>query len=253
MLRAIAARCHAADSYTPHQSHRSMPRSTSPTNFTRRAAAGKWSCVLALCVSASDVACATRCASRRPEPIYWKQNLLTVPYQWSKRADGSAPKSVWLYVSKDRGVTWQQISDAQPQLLAFNYRAEADGEYWFAIRTTDANGRDTRLVAVPGSAAAIQPELRVIVDTTMPRFENLASVLSDGGTLEVRWRVADANLQAHSCNVEVQQSGTTNWQPVPLASASEVSQGIWDGLATLRVAAGSPPTAVRATVDRPGR
>ena len=84
--------------------------------------------------------------------IYWRQNLLTVPYQLNSARGAGAAKSVWLYVSKDRGITWQQVSDAQPQLLAFNYRAEADGEYWFAIRTTDAHGRDARAAALPGSA-----------------------------------------------------------------------------------------------------
>ena len=113
------------------------------------------------------------------------------------------PKSVWLFVSKDRGATWQQISDAKPQVLAFNYRAEADGEYWFAIRTTDASGRDATCRRARASGA-MQPELRVIVDTTMPRFESLSGQLRNDGTLEIRWRVTDANLDAHSCNVEVQ-------------------------------------------------
>jgi len=223
-----------------------MPQTSSPTSFPRRAL---WQLVVCLAALISSSVTQAQFASvAPPEPIYWKQNLLTVPYQWTGGANGSAPKSVWLYVSKDRGVTWNRIGDAQPQLLAFNYRAEADGEYWFAIRTTDASGRDTRLVAVPGSAAAIQPELRVIVDTTMPRFASLSSALRSDGTLEVRWRVVDANLQAHSCNVELQQDAAGDWKPVPLTSASEAGLGVWDGLATVQVALGQRPTAVRATV-----
>ncbi len=171
--------------------------------------------------------------------------MLTVPYQWSGGDNSGAAKSVWLYVSKDRGATWTQISDAQPQILAFNYRAEADGEYWFAIRTLDANGRDMRLAAVPGSTAAIEPELRVIVDTTMPRFDGLTGTLHGDGTLEVGWRVADANLQANSCNIEVLWNAASDWQTVPLVSALETRQGVWDGIASMRIGA---PTAVRATV-----
>jgi hypothetical protein len=183
-----------------------------------------------------------------PAPIYWRQNLLTVPYQWSGGANVGTPKSVWLYASKDRGATWNQITDAQPQLLAFNYRAEADGEYWFAIRTFDTSGRDMRLAAVPGSAAAMEPELRVIVDTTMPRIDGLTGTLHDDGTLEVRWRAADANLRADSCHVEVGQDATSEWQPVPLVSAMEASPGVWDGIASVRLAPGQQPTSVRATV-----
>lgn len=180
------------------------------------------------------------------ELIYWKQNLLTVPYQWTSTSGGAAAKSVSLYVSKDRGASWQPISDAQPQLLAFNYRAEADGEYWFAIRTTDDRGSSSQTPFAPGLNGSLQPELRVIVDTMMPRIESLSGQLRDDGTLEARWRVTDVNLGAHSCNVEVQTEGSTNWQPVPLTTASEVSLGTWEGSAVFTGANGSPPVAVRA-------
>ncbi len=187
-----------------------------------------------------------------PQPIYWRQNLLTVPYQWNSAAGGAAAKSVRLYASKDRGASWQPVSDAQPQLLAFNYRAATDGEYWFAIRTTDAGGRNATVPSAtvptaPGPTGAMQPELRVIVDTTMPRIASLSGQWRDDGTLEIRWRMTDANLGAQSCNVEVQADASANWQPVPLTSASEVRLGDWEGLATLVVPAGSGPMTVRAT------
>jgi hypothetical protein len=181
-----------------------------------------------------------------PELVYWKQNLLTVPYQWSSTAGGAA-KSVSLYVSKDRGASWQPISDAQPQLLAFNYRAEADGEYWFSIRTTDAAGGSLVPVA-PGLTGVMRPELRVIVDTAMPRIETLSGQVRGDGMLEVRWRVTDVNLGPHSCNIEVQSAGATSWQPAPLSNAVEVSLGTWDGSATFTPPAGSRPAAIRAMV-----
>ncbi len=192
----------------------------------------------------APVALGQATASVTPEPIYWRQNLLTVPYQWSS-TNGETAKSVRLYASKDRGATWQPISDAEPQLLAFNYRAAADGEYWFSIRTADSGG-----VRLPGTlepVGAMQPELRVIVDTTMPRIESLSGQLN-GGTLEIRWHVADANLEAHSCNVEVQTDGSKNWQPIPLTSAAEISPDNWEGFAAVPVVPGAPPVAVRATV-----
>ena len=184
-------------------------------------------------------------APSAPEPIYWRQNLLTVPYQWSS-STGRAAKSVMLFVSKDRGASWQPISDAQPQLLAFNYRAEADGEYWFSIRTTDADSRGA--ASAPAGAGAMQPELRVIVDTTMPRIESLSGQLRGDGSLDARSRATDPNLGAHSCSVEVQLEGATNWQPVPLTGASEVSPDTWEGVATYAASTSAPPSAVRATV-----
>src|SRR6187200_1387518 len=47
-----------------------------------------------------------------PEPIYWKQHLFLIPYQWGSAAEPGAARAVWLFVSKDRGASWQKISEA---------------------------------------------------------------------------------------------------------------------------------------------
>lgn len=179
------------------------------------------------------------------EPIYWRQNLLTVPYQWTSDNGPQNSTKVLLYVSKDRGSSWQAVGEAQPQLLAFNYRAEADGEYWFSIRTSDAGGA----VRLPptNNRDAMQPELRVVVDTALPRIERLTAQMRDDDVLEARWRVSDPHLSSHSCNVEVQSPGTNNWQPMPLTGATEVSPGTWEGVATFAVTTSAAPAAVRAT------
>lgn len=194
----------------------------------------------------------TRCAftqETRPttdEPIYWRQNLLTVPYQWTSDDRPQQPTKVSLFVSKDRGANWQAVGEAQPQLLAFNYRAEADGEYWFSIRTT-ATGGTTRLPPTNEPSNATQPELRVIVDTTMPKIESVTAQFRADGILEARWRVTDPHLSAHSCNVELQIEGSNNWQPMPLTGATEVSPDVWEGVATFVVTTSGDPTSVRAT------
>src|SRR4051812_44931088 len=76
-----------------------------------------------------------------PEAIYWRQHLFLIPYQWGSAAESGVAQSVWLFVSKDRGASWRKISEAKPDVKAFNYRAEGDGEYWFAVRTIDKQGR----------------------------------------------------------------------------------------------------------------
>ena len=84
-------------------------------------------------------------AAALPEPIYWKQHLFLIPYQWGSAAEPGAARAVWLFVSKDRGASWQKISEAKPDVKAFNYRAEGDGEYWFASRTIDPWSRPMRM------------------------------------------------------------------------------------------------------------
>lgn len=180
------------------------------------------------------------------QPIYWRQNLLTVPYQWSTPAGAPSTKAVWLYVSKDRGANWQLVSEGESRLLSFNYRAEADGEYWFAVRTTE--GHSLSMSTASQTLTGLQPELQVIVDTTPPRLESLTAERIDATTLEIRWRAGDASLGPQSCLAEVQLAVEGTWQQVPIHQESQVDGGAWEGRARLQIPSESTPTAVRATV-----
>jgi hypothetical protein len=191
-----------------------------------------------------------------PDPIYWKQNLFLIPYQWSTTADPGAARAVWLYVSKDHGATWHIISEAKPQVKAFNYHAECDGEYWFAIRTVDHSGQ------LQPAGPPSQPELRVSVDTTMPRIEFLATQFRSDGALEIQWRATDPNLDPNSWKFEVQLDATDSWYPVPFAGLRVVplgappgpaAAGTHDGQTAWLPPPGTQPRALRATVyDRAG-
>jgi hypothetical protein len=148
-----------------------------------------------------------------PEPIYWKQHLFLIPYQWGSAAEPGAARAVWLFVSKDRGASWQKISEAKPDVKAFNYRAEGDGEYWFAVRTFDKQGR-----AWP--QGAYQPELRVIVDTTLPRIDEFQAHTVVNGAIDIQARVADSNLDPNTWRFEWQADSAAAWQPVTLQGAT---------------------------------
>jgi hypothetical protein len=189
-----------------------------------------------------------------PEPIYWRQHLLLIPYQWESAAGPSAARAVWLFVSKDRGATWQKISDAQPHVKSFNYRADGEGEYWFAIQTVDHQGR-----ALP--AGPHQPELRVVVDTTIPRIDQLTASRSGDGTIYIQWSGSDAHLDPSSWRIEAQRGDSVIWEHVPLAIASNTittaplqpaTQGFAGerhaGQTAWTPAPGAPPVAIRATV-----
>jgi hypothetical protein len=185
-----------------------------------------------------------------PEPIYWKQDLFLIPYQWGSPAEPAAAHAVSLFVSKDRGASWQKISEAKPQVRAFNYRADGEGEFWFAIRTLDRQGREW-------PAGAYQPELRVIVDTTMPRIEELRGQIMPGGQIEIAWRCSDSNLDPNTLLIEAQLDAAGTWQPVTIANstmpAGTVTSSVlgWtsSGQIQWQPAAGGRPLAIRATVS----
>jgi hypothetical protein len=185
-----------------------------------------------------------------PEAIYWKQTLFQIPYQWSSAAEPGAANLVCLHLSKDRGATWQKISEARPNVSSFNYRAEGDGEYWFAVRTVDHQGR-------PWPSGELQPELRVMVDTTMPRIDQLQAVLRNAQTVDITWAGFDANLDPNSWRFEAQSDPNSPWQPVQLTNSSIGAAdnagfnagGQNSGRAAWQLPPGQAPIALRATVS----
>src|SRR4051794_571481 len=188
-----------------------------------------------------------------PEPIYWKQHLFLIPYQWGSAAEPGAARAVWLFVSKDRGASWQKISEAKPDVKAFNYRAEGDGEYWFAVRTFDKQGR-----AWP--QGPYQPELRVIVDTTLPRIDEFRAQVAPNGAIDIQARVADSNLDPNTWKFEWQADAASAWQPATLQGATVQpigNTGIPLGGSLIRAlwqpSPGTRPVALRGIVmDRAG-
>ena len=161
---------------------------------------------------------------------------------------------MYLHLSKDGGTSWQKISEARPNVTSFNYRAEGDGEYWFAVRTVDHQGR-------VWPAGEFHPELRVIVDTSMPRIDRLQAELRNSGAIEIKWNGFDSNLDANSWKFEAQSDPTGPWQPLPLANLTAGttgdprldSGGQHSGRADCQLPPGQSPIAVRATVfDRAG-
>ena len=83
---------------------------------------------------------------------------LTIPFE----IDGTANtiREVELFVSQDRGRRWQSVVRLPVETGKFTFRAEADGEYWFASRTITSTGTPSSMTGYP--------ELRVLVDTKNP-------------------------------------------------------------------------------------
>src|SRR5208283_3448369 len=113
-------------------------------------------------------------ASAAPAPIYWRQALFSIPFH-VERPDRPAQEAVevQLYVSPDRGVHWDNWRQAKPEKGFFLFKAGADGEYWFDVRTKDRSGQ----VRPQGPHT---PKLIVIVDTAPPKVQ-LTAIRGDSG------------------------------------------------------------------------
>jgi hypothetical protein len=106
------------------------------------------------------------------------------------------------------------------------FRAERDGEYWFMVRTQDAQGR-----ILPDRPN--EPELKVLVDTAQPLLELTAS-RSESGEITARWQASDPNLRPLEFRLEYQTAGTVELpREVPVEPArGEISGGQYSGQVT---------------------
>ena len=115
---------------------------------------------------------------------------------------------VHLYVSKDRGQTWQYHDRTHPQETQFPYQSKNDGEYWFALKTLD---RDRKL----NPDGEPQPELKVIVDTRKPTLD--LEVTSDSaGRLVCKWRAEDRFIDPATLQISYKAASdpTGRWKPI---------------------------------------
>ncbi len=135
-------------------------------------------------------------------PLATRQNFFTIPFTAPETSSGQ-PVEVHLYVSADRGRSWQLYSRQTPRAGKFDFRAQQDGEYWFASRTVTASAPAQRVHG---------PELRVLVDTVGPRLDLNAGV-GPSGEVQTTWAIADPNLVVDSFKVFFRHDNAEQWQP----------------------------------------
>ncbi len=98
---------------------------------------------------------------------------------------GLKPAEVRLYVALGSDQPWslydsQTLSNSKQK---FEFEAKSDGEYWFSTRTIDENGLE-----YPGTP--IEPQLKVVIDTTKPKISLRAEAEADG-VISVEYSVED--------------------------------------------------------------
>jgi len=136
------------------------------------------------------------------EPVYWRTRVFFIPYQAAAQPTATIDK-VQLLVARDGGGEWAVLQEAQAHVRGFSYHAPDDGEYAFALRTSDRKGNLTPTVIA-------QPQLRVIVDTSPPALD-LTATLDATGRILVHYEASDVQLKPEMFRLEAQSDGVT-WQ-----------------------------------------
>lgn len=159
--------------------------------------------------------------NQKSNTIYHPSLGFKIPFD-IEPSDKAYLKSIELYVSDDKGSSWRLSSATNPSSKAFTFRAARDGEYWFAVRTLDMDGRYN-----PSDDKPILPDWRVVVDTKKPGL-GLESISRRGSTATVHWDARDENLDLSSLVLEFSIPGSGEWKPVPMNRTTLNGEATWD-------------------------
>lgn len=148
-----------------------------------------------------------------PPIVAARQRSFVIPFRVAPPPPGLKElPQVDLHVSTDQGRTWQVRVSAKVNEHGFRFRADEDGEYWFAVRPRPK----TKAAPSPADRAAIQPELRVLVDTIPPELE-LSAQCDEHGAITARLKIVEEHLQNDSVKLEYRGAdGIEAWEPVAL-------------------------------------
>ena len=177
-----------------------------------------------------------------PEPIPTRQTYFAIPFeidQVDHPVLGAA--EIQLYVSRDRGVTWQHETSVAPSSKHFLFRAPSDGEYWFAVRTRDRAGSfRPPLVSTPG--------LCVVVDTKAPSL-SVEAQRGQAGQITAKWKIDEANIKADTLKLQYRTGDSQRWEDVALDPSQLQSEpGTSTGESTWWAPAGQGRVEIRAEV-----
>ncbi len=192
--------------------------------------------VLSVALGSSTVSAADKPAPRtgRVPTLHHKSRSFRIPFNVDP-ADRPRLKEVQLWAS-EVGNDWKPVSRTTPDRPSLTFRSTKDGEYWFAVRTLDNKGK-----LYPGEDEAVEPSMKVIVDTVAPTlvFEPDGR---RGSIAAVRWEVKDEHLDLKSLVIEYQVEGARDWREVPIAKPALIGSESWD-------AGSSEPLKVRASIS----
>ncbi|QDV46922.1 hypothetical protein Enr13x_68310 [Stieleria neptunia] len=143
-----------------------------------------------------------------PDAIVLTSRVFDIPFQMER---DSGATTVRLYVSSDRGQTWDKAAEQPLPIQQFHFEATADGDYWF----THATDLDTP----PRPTEKLSPERKIFIDTTGPAID-LQAGADVGGNLSAQLTLTDPH-QVATLRVLYATDVGRQWVTVPNASIDQ--------------------------------
>ena len=154
-----------------------------------------------------------------PDMIAMKDRAIQIPINFNKERRHEI-HDLFLFVSTDQGLSWNQEGRAAPDKQFFPFYAQNDGVYWFAVMIVDHNGRKD-----PPDLRQMPPGLKVLIDTQPPVVQ-LRTAERVGDDVTVSWAIQEQNPVETSFRLEYRaaKDPAAQWTPVQVTPAPSGTQ-----------------------------
>lgn len=147
-------------------------------------------------------------------------------------------QGVLLYVSNNRGKSWELHGRIKPDEGSFQYLAKSDGVYWFKVAVLDKQGNQD-----PRDIYQAEDCMKIVVDSLPPEVKLTAE--KQDSSIQVRWNVREDNPELATMKLEARIPGGDAWLPV------QIKPGL-SGSGTLQVPQPGPVELRLSLADRAG-
>ena len=136
-------------------------------------------------------------------PVVWSRTL-NLDYQL-KNVGPSGVAAVEVWVTRNEGSTWRQLTLDKDKTSPVRFMVEEDGLWGFRTRAVNdvGNSEDAPRAGAP-------PSLSLIIDTIPPEVELLGSTVSNG-KLRLVWSVKENNLPLNPVRIDYSLDGGHTW------------------------------------------
>ncbi len=148
------------------------------------------------------------------EPVFTNNTQFRIPYHFdAEEMSRLGAKEIHLYGSDDRGKNWNLLQAVPPKKGKFEFKAEKQGEFWFAVKTLDQQGQ------LHPNGKMMEPGLVVKIDTLKPNLELILKE-SSPGRIDLSWTAGDDNIDVSTLQLEYRDPISNQWQPVNIIPSS---------------------------------
>lgn len=173
--------------------------------------------------------------------VHWPRLDFVIPFNVD--TTGQTPREIQLEYSEDAGRSWALYSSGDVRTKQFHFKAKADGEYRFRLKTLDNQGRTFDNPGEP---------LRVFVDTTKPEAKLLVDI-DPKGVMQAEFEIVDSAIDVSTIQLTYQTEGLSQWREISVELRPSENPSALIGAGSWSIPSGTRQLVVRLTAkDKAG-